>query len=271
MALVVDRHLQGKPEQRPTLCALQKIFDLELAIMLHTYRDDLMTQKAKTERLATFGQLVGSIGHELRNPLGVIESSLYILRGRVPVDDERGKKHIGRIGEQLLIANQIISDLLDMIRDRPLERERVRVAKLVDAVVQETVRPDGVAITTAGLDPLPDIAVDASKLRQVLVNLIDNAVHAVGATGNVRVRGDLQDEQLVLAVEDSGPGVDANVRRRLFEPLITTKAKGIGLGLPLVRRIVERHGGTVAYEPPPDGGARFVVRLPLGENACARF
>ena len=87
--------------------------------MLHTYRDDLLAQQARVERLSTFGQLVGSIGHDLRNPLGVIETSLFILRGRVG-EDERATKHLDRIGEQLRIANGIITNLLDMIRNRPL-------------------------------------------------------------------------------------------------------------------------------------------------------
>jgi signal transduction histidine kinase len=266
----IGRAYQGRPlaERQGVRLAVDKILDLELAIMLHTYREDLQAQQARSERLATFGQLVGSIGHELRNPLGVIESSLYILRGRVG-EDERGKKHVGRIGEQLVIANQIISDLLDMIRDRPLERERVRLAALVESALGMVTHPPQVRIVAVGMEALPEIRADASKLRQVLVNLIDNAVHAVGAAGEVRVRGENRDGELTLAVEDSGPGVDASIRARLFEPLITTKAKGIGLGLPLVRRIVERHGGTVAYEPRPEGGARFLVRLPLGVQAHA--
>jgi signal transduction histidine kinase len=206
---------------------------------------------------------VGSIGHELRNPLGVIESSLYILRGRLG-DDERVRKHAERISEQLGIANQIISDLLDMIRDRPLEREKARPAELVDAAVALVKRPPEVKLELEGLAALPEILADASKLRQVLVNLLDNAVHAVGAAGEVRVSGRVEGEKVMLAVEDTGPGVDPSIRGRLFEPLITTKAKGIGLGLPLVRRIVERHGGTVSYESRTQGGARFVVRLPMG-------
>lgn len=260
---VATRHYRDRPdEQRLVRAALEKILDVELAIMLHTYREDLQAKHAKSERMATFGQLVGSIGHELRNPLGVIESSLYILKGRV--EDERARKHADRIGEQVAIANQIISDLLDMIRDRPLEREPVNLVALVGGVLATTQAPAEVRITAEGLDALPDIAGDASKLRQVVVNLIDNAVHAVGASGEVRVRGESSGDTVVLAVEDSGPGVDPSIRSRLFEPLITTKAKGIGLGLPLVRRIVERHGGSVVYEPAEAGGARFVVRLPVG-------
>jgi signal transduction histidine kinase len=264
MAAQIDRHYAAHPvEAHAARAALGKILDMELAIMLHTYREDLIAQQSRSERLATFGQLVGSIGHELRNPLGVIESSLYILKGRIG-EDERAKKHVARIGEQLGFANQIISDLLDMIRDRPLEHERVRLGALVEGAVASIARPPEAHVSVEGVAELPEIEADASKLRQVLVNLIENAVHAVGASGEVRVRGEARGGEVVIAVEDSGPGVDPAIRGRLFEPLITTKAKGIGLGLPLVRRIVERHGGSVAYEPRGGGGgARFVVRLPL--------
>jgi len=240
--------------------AVGKILDLELAIMLHTYREDLIAQQARTERLATFGQLIGSIGHELRNPLGVIESSLYILDQRVGTD-ERAKKHIGRIGEQLTLANNIISALLDMIRDKPLQRGKVilddTIAAVLGSLPAADVRLDGIAT-------LPPIDADAVQMRQVFMNLLDNAVHAAGAGGEVRVEGRVDGNVVEVAVEDSGPGVDADTRRRLFEPLITTKAKGIGLGLALVRRIVTRHGGDVAYAPRAGKGARFVVRLPIG-------
>ena len=263
LAEVIEREYQGRPgDARMTRIALSKVVDLELAIMLHSYREDLLAQRERSERLATFGQLVGSIGHELRNPLGVIESSLYILRGRVG-EDERGQKHVARIGEQLTIANQIISDLLDMIRDRPLEYEPVQLALLIEGVIAVVARPANVRIVSEGLSTMPEIGADASKLRQVFMNLIENAVHAVGAAGEVRVHAVAQGTGLVISVEDTGPGVDVGVRARLFEPLITTKANGSGLGLPLVRRIVEHHGGTVSYEPPVGGGARFVIRLPV--------
>src|SRR5262244_37477 len=158
---VIDQHYLNKPDElRKARIAVGKILDLELAIMLHTYREDLLSQQARAERLATFGQLVGSIGHELRNPLGVMESSLYILRG--PVDAERSKKHIDRIGEQLGIANQIITDLLDLIRDRALERQRVQLAPLVDAAVAAVKRAPGVDIVVEGVTGLPEIAADAS-------------------------------------------------------------------------------------------------------------
>jgi signal transduction histidine kinase len=241
--------------------ALSKILDLELAIMLHTYRDDLLAQQARVERLSTFGQLVGSIGHDLRNPLGVIETSLFILRGRIG-EDERARKHVERIGEQLGVANGIITNLLDMIRDRPLAREPLRLAALVASVLDAVKRPPGVRVEVVGLEELPEVSGDPGQLRQVLVNLVENAVFAASPEGVVAVRGRREPEAVAVEVEDTGPGVDPATRRRLFEPLITTKEKGVGLGLALVKRIAERHGGSVEYGDRPGGGARFTVRVP---------
>jgi signal transduction histidine kinase len=241
--------------------ALGKILDLELAVMLDTYRDDLLAEKARAERLSTFGQLVGSIGHDLRNPLGVIETSLYILRGRVG-EDERAVKHLDRIAEQLGIANGIISNLLDMIRDRPLQRGPVRLAEVLAGAAGAVARPEGVALALEGLAGLPDVDGDPVQLRQVFVNLLENAVYAASPQGAVAVRASASDGAVHVRVEDSGPGVDAETQRRLFEPLITTKQRGIGLGLALVKRIAERHGGSVSYSTRSEGGARFTVRLP---------
>ncbi len=246
--------------------ALGKVLDLELAIMLHTYRDDLLAQQARVERLSTFGQLVGSIGHDLRNPLGVIETSVYILRGRTG-DDEKANKHLDRISEQLGIANGIISNLLDMIRDRPLQRERVRLSDVVSGAAGAVKHPAGVAVSLDGLDALPEVDGDPVQLRQVFVNLIENAVHAASPQGAVAVRAHAADGAIEVHVEDSGPGVDPVTRRRLFEPLITTKDRGIGLGLALVKRIAERHGGSVEYSDRVEGGARFTLRLPIQPTA----
>jgi signal transduction histidine kinase len=258
---VIDETCQGQPEGLdPARRAVGRILDLELAIMLHTYREDLLSQQAKVERLATFGQLVGSIGHDLRNPLGVIETSAFILRGRIGEDD-RAKKHLDRIGEQLGVANGIITNLLDMIRNKPLAKERVKLDEIVGGAAESVARPEAVRYDTDGMTGL-EIDGDPIQLRQVFMNLLANAVDAASPSGEIRVRGGRLDGEVKVEVEDTGPGVDAATARRLFEPLITTKDKGIGLGLALVKRIVERHGGTVAYEERSGGGARFTVRLP---------
>jgi signal transduction histidine kinase len=252
---------------RAARVALGKILDLELAIMLHTYREDLLAQQARSERLSTFGQLVGSIGHELRNPLGVIETSLFILKGRPLATDERAAKHLERIGEQVSLANRIVSDLLDMIRDRPLKREPLQLQAVWSDALSSVQVPPGVSLRVEGLAELPTLQGDPGQMRQVFVNLLENAVHAVGETGSVELTASKAPDAVELILEDSGPGVSEAIRRRLFEPLMTTKARGIGLGLPLVKRILERHGGSIAYAPREGVGARFVMKLPITPSA----
>ena len=258
---VIARTWSGDAPRRERIqLALGKVLDLELAIMLHTYREDLASRVSRSERLATFGQLIGSIGHDLRNPLGVIESSLFILRGRLGEDD-RVRKHIDRIGEQVRRSNEIISGLLDMVNDRPLPRERVRLTALLNEAADSVPRPAEVALTVVGVEGL-DVVGDASQLRQALVNLILNAVEAASPAGEVRVLARREGTAAAIDVEDTGPGVAEAVRGRVFEPLITTKEHGSGLGLALVKRVAERHGGSVGHEPCSGGGARFTLRLP---------
>lgn len=243
--------------------SIGKILDLELAIMLHTYRQDLEAQNARSERLATFGQLIGSIGHELRNPLGVMESSLFIVQQRVG-HDEKAAKHLARMNEQVQVANGIVTSLLDMIRDRPLRLEQIRLPVLLESVLGSLGIEPGARVTLEGLGDLPPIVADAAQLRQVFVNLMQNALQAIEGRGEVSIMGRrLEDGVVEVAIEDTGPGVSTETQRRLFEPLITTKSTGIGLGLALVRRIAERHGGTVRYAR-QNKGARFVVTLRSG-------
>lgn len=250
------------PEAARARLATQKLVDLELAIMLHTYREDLMSQQARSERLSTFGQLVGSIGHELRNPLGVIETSTYILR-TLPGLDDKGKKHVDRIEAQVRLANEIVSKLLDMIRDKPLVREPINLDTLARDVAETLKRPADVAFDLTALERVAPIQGDPVQVRQVLTNLMQNAVDALPKGGTVKVSAGPEKQGVTVYVEDSGTGVLPELRHRLFEPLVTSKTNGVGLGLALVKRIAERHGGSVEVgQSGALGGARFSVYFP---------
>jgi signal transduction histidine kinase len=248
------------PEHHRAQNALSRMLDLELAIMLQTYREDLEAQKARTERMATFGQVVASIGHELRNPLGVAESSVFLLEKRVGTDPA-ARKHLQRIGEQIAVANGIINALLDLVRDRPMDPQTLVLSDVVARAVALVRRPEGITLEVRSLDGLRVLG-DAAQLRQVFVNLLQNAVEACGETGAVTVEARMVDGQVEISVEDTGHGLDSSVKARLFEPLVTTKPKGVGLGLALVKRIAERHGGTIGHLTPPSQGARFILTLP---------
>ena len=267
LRLEIGRRVEAIDAQDPAardaaLQAVHRILDLELALMLHTYREALLAQVARGERLSTYGQLVGSISHELRNPLSVIETSLYLLETYGRVEPE-AQKHLARIAGQVQLANGIITHLLDLISERPLVRVPVELGALLHEAAQLVAPSPGVALELPSVDAVPaKVAGDAVQLRQVFVNLVQNAVEACGAEGAVRVALQREGDGWAIEVRDTGPGVSPAVRARLFEPLATGRAKGVGLGLALVKRIVERHGGTVAYADGDPRGAVFTVRLP---------
>lgn len=246
---------------------IDRICDIELAIMLETYREAYIARVQDSSRLATIGQVAASIGHELRNPLAVMQTSVHQLQRRVTAEDERAQKHLRRLGEQIDLCNSIISDLLELARDRPPERRPAELGPIVREAATSVPRPEGVTLSLALADELPRVAVDATQFRQIVVNLVQNAIQAVGSRGAVEVVLRRAGDELVLAVEDSGPGLSSEVLSRLFEPLFTTRSNGTGLGLALCRRIIEKHGGSISAGNRPTGGASFQVVLPLGEVA----
>jgi two-component system, NtrC family, sensor histidine kinase HydH len=266
---VVRGQFAGDPEAtRRIATALNQILDLELAIMLETYREDLVVKNRSAEKLATIGQFAASMGHELRNPLGVIGSSMFLLRqylGAAAAAPDVAK-HLGRIEGELTRANKTIGDLLDLARNRPPRRHRTDVAGLVQAATQSASLPTTIAVEVSPTVTSLAIEVDPDQLQQVLINLLTNAAQAMPGGGRITIDGETSSSgETRLRVRDDGPGVPAEARCRIFEALFTTKAKGSGLGLALCRRIVEAHGGTIVVEPTTEG-ASFLVTVPDVSN-----
>ncbi len=245
--------------------ALNQIMDLELAIMLETYREDLVAKHRNTERLATIGQFAASIGHELRNPLGVVESSLYLLRQHLKADAAAPavKKHLDRIGTEVQRANKTINDLLDLARNRPPQRRSTSVRELVDSAAEASLLPAAISLHPT-VSPELVLNVDPDQVRQVLINLFVNAAQALKGRGQIWVEAEPTGGGARVRVRDDGPGIPTEDRVRVFEALFTTKAKGSGLGLALCRRIMEAHGGTIEIESPSEG-ASFLLTFPAGQ------
>jgi signal transduction histidine kinase len=258
--LVETVHADHPALRARLLEALDRIFDLELAIMLRTYQEDSEDRLRRKERLATIGQIAGSIGHELRNPLGVIQSSLFILRKRAG-EDPRVGRHITRIDDQVELCNAIISNLLELARSRPPRREPVELQALFDNVVANAGVPPQIEVVRA--IQAERYRGDPTLLLQALTNLVRNAVQAYdGAAGRVYLSARDAGGLLVVEVADDGPGFDHETILRVFEPLVSTRTTGVGLGLALVKGVAERHGGTVEAANRPEGGAVVRVRLP---------
>jgi signal transduction histidine kinase len=249
--------------------AVDRLCDMELAIMLETYREGYIARVQDASRLAAIGQVAASIGHDLRNPLAVIQTSTHQLQRRLTDGDERVQRHLRRVADQTELCSSIISDLLELARDRAPERRPTDLGPVVREAAGSVARRDGVVLALAIADDLPRPAIDATQFRQLVVNLVQNAVEAVGERGRIVVSLRLGAGEVVLAVEDDGPGLRPAVLARLFEPLFTTRANGTGLGLALCRRIVEKHGGTITADNRPDGGASFTAAIPVGVDARA--
>jgi signal transduction histidine kinase len=263
---VVQEKVEDRARARRMCTALNQIIDIELAIMLETYREDLLEKNRTAERLATIGQFAASLGHELRNPLSVVESSLYLVRQHLgeAARPPSVAKHLDRMAAEVQRANQTIHDLLGLARNKAPQRRPTNLRQLVDSAADGALLPAAVAFESRVPADL-EASVDPDQLRQVLVNLLVNAGQALGGRGHVWVEGErAADGGSRLRVRDDGPGVPGEDQRRIFDALYTTKAKGSGLGLAISRRIVEAHGGTIALEPrsPKAPGASFLITIP---------
>jgi signal transduction histidine kinase len=252
-----------------TLQAMHQIMDIELAIMLETYREDLMAKNRTAERLATIGQFAAGIGHELRNPLGVVESSVFLLRQNLPAEvaqDPKISRHLEKITTEVKRSNRTINELLELARNRPPRRRPIPVASLLQSAVTAANLPPTVEVRA--LAPPADAAhVDPDQIARVVTNLLVNASQAMEGKGTIWVEAERGAHETRIRVRDSGPGVPEDIRHRVFEALFTTKAKGSGLGLALCRRIAEGHSGTIVLEPAaPGAGASFLVTVPDGET-----
>jgi two-component system sensor histidine kinase HydH len=248
---------------RRVITALHQILDIELAIMLETYREDLLAKNRTAERLATIGQFAAGIGHELRNPLGVVESSAYLVSRRLDqlqISDPSLSRHMEKIATEVQRSNKTINDLLELARSKPLKRRPIEASAFIFQAVSAANLPLAVEVEVSA-PPGTTLDVDPDQLARVLTNLLINASQAMGGSGHVWVEARREGTRSVLVVRDDGPGIPSEVRGRIFEALFTTKAKGNGLGLALCRRIAEAHAGTVTLEP-SQHGATFRITIP---------
>ena len=212
------------------------------------------------ERLAAIGQLASAVGHELRNPLGVLSNVFYLLRQRLGRDDPWVNRQLATGEREVGAATLIVSDLLEFSRPRQPVVEDVNVADLVEEVLSVAPPPTGVEVGRRLPLGLPPLRADRSQLRQVLLNLVSNAYDAMPDGGLLVVEAD--GDALRLRVSDTGGGIAEEDLLHLFEPFFTTKVKGIGLGLSVAQRIADAHGGSLDVTTHPGMGASFTLTLP---------
>src|SRR5713101_7487430 len=220
----------------------------------------------RRERLATLGQLAGGVSHELRNPLGVIKNSVYYLKMVLP-EEEGLRKHLAILEREVATATRIISGMLDFARTTPPTRAATDINRLVHDGLERLMAPDSVRIERDLAEGLPPLMVDADQVRLVLDNLLSNAMQAMPDGGVLTVRTRSVGGRVEISVEDTGVGIAPEHLERIFEPLFTTKSKGIGLGLSLAKRLAEANDGTIRAESAVGRGTRFLVEIGRGQPA----
>lgn len=224
-------------------------------------------QLVRREKLTILGQLAGSVGHELRNPLGVMNNAVYFLKTILPEADDTVKEYLDILKKEIDISLCIITDLLDFARTRKPQSKAVAVRSLVEEALQRCVIPENISLQITIPATLPALRVDHLQIGQVLYNLITNAIQAMTAGGTLEILAmELPaSSNMKISIIDSGEGIPPERMEKLFQPLYTTKARGIGLGLTLCKNLSEANGGTIEVTSLVGHGTTFVVTLPTEE------
>jgi signal transduction histidine kinase len=224
----------------------------------------------RREKLAMLGQLAGGVGHELRNPLGVMTNAIYYLLMVLKDAPENVKDYLGILKTQITLSEKIVGDLLDFARVKTPQFETVPVERIVRAQLERVGDLNGVKLVEKIAPNLPAVRVDPVQIGQVVLNLFTNALQAMdGKSGTLEVRATRGSNGFVrLDVTDTGVGMTREQLDKIFEPLFTTKARGIGLGLAVSRSLVHANGGEISVSSESGRGSTLSVDLPIVKEAA---
>lgn len=215
------------------------------------------------ERLTVLGQLAAGLAHQLRNPLASITNAASVIENRLQDDRSSDSRiAIGIIKEEVQVANQIITDLLDYARVRPPIPQEIVLRDLVESVLDGFSIPTGIVLRRN--IPLElTLVVDGDQLRGALRNLVRNAFEAMPLGGELRIVASLEGDEIAILVSDTGEGIPSDLRGQVFDPLVSSKPLGLGLGLTTAKMLAENQGGSLTCLDPLEGGATFELRVPL--------
>ena len=225
--------------------------------------EEAQAQVVKSERLAAIGELAGMVGHDLRNPLAGIRNATYYLKKKgTTCPESQAKEMLETIEKAIDHSNKIIDDLLYYSREMRLELSECEPRKLVEEATRMIQVPDRIQIVNKVLEETK-VKVDTYKIMRVFINLIKNAIDAMPEKGMVEIESCIAKGNLEISFADTGLGIPPETLPKLFAPLFTTKAQGMGFGLAICKRIVEAHGGTILVKSEVNKGTTFTVTLPI--------
>jgi signal transduction histidine kinase len=249
-----------------TIRSLNKLLDLDLAIIEDAYQAEYASRLQRSERLAAIGQVAGGVAHELRNPLNVVKTSVYyLLNARNPTPEKRAE-HLQRIEKHVVLADGVITALSNFAKMPVPNLSPFPVGRCVQEALDTNPLPDKVQVTLDCPPSLPPVLADIDQVRIVFANLIRNAREAMPEGGRLSVTACLEDDGVATAVSDTGVGIPPDQLNRVMEPLYSTKARGLGLGLSIARAILEKNKGILRVASEPGRGSTFTVFLKAAPN-----
>lgn len=224
---------------------------------------ETQNQLLKSERLAAIGELASMVGHDLRNPLTGIAGAAYYLKTKLDSGtDQKTMEMLEFIEKDIEYMNNIINDLLDYSREIRLELAEATPQSITKAALSFIKVPDNIQVCDLTQDE-PKIKVDVERMKRIFVNIIQNAIDAMPEGGELTIAHSGLPGSVEIAFTDTGVGMSKEIMKKLWTPLFSTKAKGIGLGLAICKRIIEAHGGSISVESTVGKGSTFTVTIPI--------
>ncbi len=230
----------------------------------------------RKSKMAQIGQLTATVAHELRNPLGAVRTSAFLLSRKLNAKELGVEQQIERIQNGVIRCDNIITQLLDFSRSKALQCETGKIDEWLKKTLDEEIPKLPKTVRVECIFGLGDLQapIDAARMSRVIINLVSNASEAMVGKGDdpskfttqtpcITIESRLAPRGIEIAVTDNGPGITAENLKKIFEPLFTTKSFGTGLGLPAVEKILEQHGGGLDVKSAPGEGARFTAWIPL--------
>jgi signal transduction histidine kinase len=263
MRIILRRDWRGEVNDLILLLnSLDRLIDLDLAIIEDAYQTEHLLRRQQIERLAAIGQVAGGVAHELRNPLNVVKTSAYYLQNAKNPTEEKKAEHLRRIERQVQAADRVITALNDFAKLPVPEFRPVALEPLLRDVLDQYPLPAGVRLELGIPREAAEVLGDDRQLNIVFGNLIRNAIEAMPEGGVLTIDSQTASGDVSVTVRDTGGGIKKEDLSRVTEPLFSTKVRGIGLGLAITRAILEKHGARLSVQSEEGNGAAFTVRLP---------
>ena len=239
--------------------------DIGIVSIIHDVTDmKKMEEKlVRAEKLASIGELAGQIGHDLRNPLAGIKNGIYLIKKKDnQLAGTKREEVFGWIEDAIEDSNRIITSLVDYSSELNLQLEQCTPKSLVLHALSNIQVPNGLNIINNTTDDIK-MFLDAHSMEKVFANIIKNAIEASPEKGSIKIQSMLIGQNMEISFTDSGIGIPESILPKLFAPLVTTKAKGMGMSLAICKRIVESHDGKIAVESTVGRGTTFTINLPI--------